>query len=70
MKALLNKENIFDNENIFPIERESDKNESISNSENLTDSIDILQNTDPSTSIQNDDCYHNNQKYPKVKRFS
>ena len=32
---------MFDNENIFPIERESDKNESISNSENLTDSIDI-----------------------------
>ena len=60
---------MFDNENIFPIERESDKNESISNSENLTDSIDILQNTDQSTSIQNDDCYHNNQKYPKVKRF-
>ena len=59
---------MFDNENIFPIERESDKNESISNSENLTDSIDILQNTDQSTSIQNDDCY-NNQKYPKVKRF-
>ena len=36
------------------------------NSENVIDSIDNQRNTDESTSIQNGDCYHNNQKYPKI----
>ena len=45
------------------------KNENILNSESVIDSIDNPQNTDQSTSIQNDDCYHNNQKHPKVKDF-
>ena len=35
----------------------------------VSDIIDIQQNTDQSTSIQNDSCYHNNQKYLKVKYF-
>ena len=46
-----------------------DKNENISNLGNVTDSIDNTQNTDQRTSIQNEDCYHNNQKHPKVKDF-
>ena len=70
---------LFDNGNIFPMDgeldkkenisdSELDKNENISNSEDLTDSIDNHpQNTDQSTSIHNDDCYHKNQKHPKVK---
>ena len=60
---------MFDNETVFPINGESDKNENISNSEDVTDSIDSPQNTDKSTSIQNHDCYNNNQKHPKVKDF-
>ena len=44
---------MFDNETVFPINGESDKNENISNSEDVTDSIDSPQNTDKSTSIQN-----------------
>ena len=36
------------------------------NSENVIDSIDNQRNTDESASIQNGDCYHNNQKYPKI----
>ena len=35
----------------------------------VSDIIDIQRNTDQSTSIQNDSCYHNNQKYLKVKDF-
>ena len=61
--------NMFGNEVICPIDRESDKNENIFNSEDVTDIIDIQQNTDQSTSIQYEDCYHNNQKHPKVKDF-
>ena len=60
---------MFDNEIICPIDVESDKNENISNLEDLTDIFDNQQNTDQSTSIQNEDYYHNNQKRPKVKDF-
>ena len=41
----------------------------ISNSEDVTDSIDNPQNANQSTSIQNSDCYHSNQEHPKVKDF-
>ena len=44
-------DNMFDNEVICPIDGESDKNENILNSEDVTDIIDIQQNTDQSTSI-------------------
>ena len=37
-------DNMFDNEIICPIDGESDKNENISNSEDVTDSNDNLQN--------------------------
>ena len=37
--------------------------------QHITDSIDNSQNRDQSTSIQNDDCHHNNSKHPKVKDF-
>ena len=60
--------NDLSNEIICQIDCESDKNENISNSEDVTD-IDNQQNTDQSTSIQNEDCYHNNQKHLKVKDF-
>ena len=62
-------DNMFDNEVICPIDGESDKNENILNSEDVTDIIDIQQNTDQNTSIENEGCYHNNQKHPKVKDF-
>ena len=39
------------------------KNENISNSEDVSDSIDNPQNTDQSTSNQNDDCYHNQKHH-------
>ena len=48
---------------------ESDENQNISNSEDVTSSIDNRQNTDKSTSIQNDDCYNNNQKHSEVIDF-
>ena len=60
---------MFGNEAICPIDDESDKNENILNSEDVTDIIDIQQNTDQITSIQSEGCYHNNQKHPKVKDF-
>ena len=60
-------DHMFGNEAICPIDDESDKNENILNSEDVTDIIDIQQNTDQSTSIQSEGCYHNNQKHPKVK---
>ena len=41
-------DNMFDNEVICPIDGESDKNENILNSEDVTDIIDIQQNTDQS----------------------
>ena len=62
-------DNVFENEVICPIDGESDKNENILNSEDAADIIGIQQNTEQSTSIQNEDCYHNNQKHPKVKDF-
>ena len=61
--------NVFDNEIICPIDGESDKTDNILNSEDITDIIDIKQNTDQSTSIQNEGSYHNNQKHSKVKDF-
>ena len=62
-------DNVFDNEIICPIDGESDKTDNILNSEDITDIIDIKQNTDQSTSIQNEGSYHNNQKHSKVKDF-
>ena len=59
---------MFDNEAICPIDDESDKNENILNSEDVTDIIDIQQNTNQSTSIQSEG-YNNNQKHPKVTDF-
>ena len=59
---------MFDNEKSFAVDSESDKNENISNSEDVTNSIDSPQNTDKSTSIQNN-CYNKNQKHSKVKNF-
>ena len=59
-------DNVFGNELMCPIDGESGKNENILN---LEDAIDIQQNTEQGTSIQNDGCYHNNQKHPKVKDF-
>ena len=44
-------DNMFDNEVTCPIDGESYKNENFSNSEDVTDIIDIEQNTDQSTSI-------------------
>ena len=64
MKFLFYNENVFDNENITPKDGESEKKKI--NSENVIDSIDNQRNTDESASIQNGDCYHNNQKYPKI----
>ena len=69
VKVLFDNENMFYNENIFPIDGESDRNENILNSDDVTDNTDNPQNTDQSTYIQNDDCYHNNEKHPKVKDF-
>lgn len=66
---MFDNENIFVNENIFSIYGESDKNENISNSEDVTDSLDNSQNRDQSISIQNDDCHHNNSKHSKVEDF-
>ena len=66
-EGMFNNDNMFDNENICPIDGEPDKNKNLSNSEDVTKSIYNPQNTDQSTSIQNEDCYHNNQKHPKVK---
>ena len=66
---MFDNENIFVNENIFSIYGESEKNENISNSGDVTDSLDNSQNRDQSISIQNDDCHHNNSKHPKVKDF-
>ena len=68
-EKMCNNDSMFDHEIICPIDGESDKNENISNSEDVTDIIDIQQNANQSTSIQNEDCYHNNQKHPKVKDF-
>ena len=48
---------MFDNE--IPIDDESDENKNISNSEDVTDIIDN-QNANQSTSIQDEDCHHNN----------
>ena len=62
-------DNVFENEVICPIDGEPDKNENILNSEDAADIIGIQQNTEQSTSIQNEDCYHNNQKHPKIKDF-
>ena len=62
-------DNIFGNEVIYPVDGESDTSESISILEDVTGVIDNTQNTDQSTSIQNEDCYYNNQKHPKVKDF-
>ena len=66
---MCNSDNMFDHEIICPIDGESDKKENISNSEDVTEIVDIQQNANQSTSIQNEDCYHNNQKHPKVKDF-
>ena len=72
MKVLFDNEKMGSNDNVFgnelmcPIDGESEKNENILN---LEDAIDIQQNTEQGTSIQNDGCYHNNQKHPKVKDF-
>ena len=60
---------MFDNEKSFAVDSESDKNENISNSEDVTNSIDSPQNTGKSTSIQNNNCYNKNQKHSKVKNF-
>ena len=60
-ESMFHNDNVFDNENICPKDGESDKH--------VTDSIDNPQNTDKSASIQNEDCYRNNQKHPKVKRY-
>ena len=49
---------MFDNE--IPIDDESDENKNISNSEDVTDIIDNQQNANQSTSIQDEDCHHNN----------
>ena len=72
VKVLVDNEKMFDNDNmsnneiICPTDGESDKYGNISNSEDVTDSIGNPQNTDQSTSIQNEDCYRNDQKHPKV----
>ena len=58
---------MFDNEVICPIDDESDKNENILNLEDVTDIIDIQQNTDQITFIQNEGWYHNNQNIQKLK---
>ena len=65
MKVLFDNEKIcgndmFDNEVICPIDDESDKNENILNLEDFTDIIDIQQNTDQITFIQNEGWCHNN----------
>ena len=66
---MFDNDNMFDNEIICPINGESDKNENISNSEDVTDITDNQQNADKSASIQNKYCHHNNQRHPKVKDF-
>ena len=58
---------IFDNENIFPLDGESEKKWKHLK---FTKYQKIPQNTDQSTSIPNDDCYCNNQKHQKVKDFA
>ena len=57
---------MFGNDFICPIDDESDENENSLNWEDIIDIIDIQQNANQSTSIQNKGCYHNNQKHPKV----
>ena len=59
-EKMFGNDNIFGNEVIYPIDGESDTSESISILEDVTGVIDNTQNTDQSTSIQNEDCYHNN----------
>ena len=71
MKVLFDNEMIcgndmFDNEVICPIDDESDKNENILNLEDVTDIIDIQQNTDQITFIQNEGWCHNNQNIQKL----
>ena len=68
-EKMCDNDNVFDNEVICPIDGESDKDENIINSEDVTDIIDIKQITDKSTYIQDEGCYHNNQKHAKVKDF-
>ena len=68
-EKMFGNDTMFDNEIFCPTDGESDKYENISNSKDVTDIIDDQQNIDQSTSIQNEDYYHNNQKHPKVKRF-
>ena len=68
-EKMCDNDNVFDNEVICPIDGESDKDESIISSEDVTDVIDIKQSTDQSTYIQDEGCYHNNQKHAKVKDF-
>ena len=60
-------DNIFGNEVIYPIDGESDTSESISILEDVTGVIDNTQNTDQSTSIQNEDCYHITKNIQKLK---
>ena len=60
-------DNIFDIEVICPVDGESERNEKILNSEDVTNIIDIEQNTDQSTSIQNEVCYHNTKNIQKLK---
>ena len=57
---------MFGNDFICPIDDESDENENSLNWEDIIDIIDIQQNANQSTSIQNEGCNHNNQKHPKV----
>ena len=57
---------MFGNDFICPIDDESDENENSLNWEDIIDIIDIQQDANQSTSIQNEGCYHNNQKHPKV----
>ena len=52
MKVLLDNENMFNYENNFPIDGESDKNEKISNLKDVTDRISNPPNKDQSISIQ------------------
>ena len=52
VKVLLDNENMFNNENNFPIDGELDKNEKISNLKDVTDRIANPQNKDQIISIQ------------------
>ena len=60
---------LYENENMYPLNNELDKNESIQNLEDITDNVENPQNLEHNNLDQNDEIYYNNEKHPKIKDF-